>query len=62
MPLGDDIDALARSAAQGDRAALDALLVEVRPDVLQLCARFLPPREDAEEATVVLTLLRPTAL
>ncbi|WP_319458607.1 RNA polymerase sigma factor [Micromonospora sp. RTP1Z1] len=50
MPLGDDIDALARSAAHGDRAALDALLVAVRPDVLRLCARFLPNREDAEEA------------
>jgi RNA polymerase sigma factor (sigma-70 family) len=50
MPLGDDIDALARSAAHGDRAALNALLVAVRPDVLRLCARFLPNREDAEEA------------
>jgi len=30
--------------------ALDALLVAVGPDVLRLCARFLPNREDAEEA------------
>ncbi|SIN43107.1 RNA polymerase sigma factor [Micromonospora cremea] len=50
MPLGDDVDTLARSAAHGDRVALDALLVAVRPEVLRLCARFLPNREDAEEA------------
>jgi RNA polymerase sigma-70 factor (ECF subfamily) len=29
---------------------VNALLVAVRPDVLRLCARFLPNREDAEEA------------
>ncbi|PWR08102.1 RNA polymerase subunit sigma-24 [Micromonospora acroterricola] len=50
MALDDDIDALARSAARGDREALDALLAAVRPEVLRLCARFLPNREDAEEA------------
>jgi RNA polymerase sigma factor (sigma-70 family) len=50
MPLGDEVDTLARSAAHGDRVALDALLVAVRPEVLRLCARFLPNREDAEEA------------
>ncbi|MCM0676698.1 RNA polymerase sigma factor [Micromonospora phytophila] len=50
MPFGDDIDALARSASRGDAAALDALLVAVRPEVLRLCGRFLPNREDAEEA------------
>ncbi|MEK8106702.1 RNA polymerase sigma factor [Micromonospora sp. M12] len=50
MPDPDSIDALARSAAHGDPAALDALLVAVRPEVLRLCARFLPNREDAEEA------------
>jgi RNA polymerase sigma-70 factor (ECF subfamily) len=46
----DKIEALARAASAGDRAALDALLVAVRPEALRLCARFLPNREDAEEA------------
>ncbi|RQX05761.1 RNA polymerase sigma factor [Micromonospora inaquosa] len=50
MPDADDIDALARSATHGDPAALTALLVAVRPEVLRLCARFLPNREDAEES------------
>ncbi len=45
-----DLDELARAAGAGDRYALDALLTAVRPDVLRLCARFLPNREDAEEA------------
>lgn len=47
---GSDLDGLARAAATGDRTALDRLLVAIRPDVLRLCARFLPNREDAEEA------------
>lgn len=46
----DKIESLARAASAGDRAALDALLVAVRPEALRLCARFLPNREDAEEA------------
>ncbi|MFI7607270.1 RNA polymerase sigma factor [Micromonospora sp. NPDC049366] len=50
MPLPDGTDRLARAAAQGDPAALDALLAAVRPEVLRLCARLLPHREDAEEA------------
>ncbi|MGK5443702.1 RNA polymerase sigma factor [Micromonospora sp. URMC 105] len=50
MSPADDIEALARSAARGDPDALHALLVAVRPEVLRLCARFLPNREDAEEA------------
>ncbi len=45
-----DVEVLARQAARGDQAALNALLVEVRPEALRLCARFLPNREDAEEA------------
>jgi RNA polymerase sigma factor (sigma-70 family) len=44
------LDELARAAANGGRAALDQLLAAVRPEVLRLCARFLPYREDAEEA------------
>ncbi|WP_089155737.1 RNA polymerase sigma factor [Micromonospora sp. NBS 11-29] len=50
MPLPDGTDELARSAARGDRKALDALLVAVRPEVLRQCARLLPHQQDAEEA------------
>lgn len=50
MPPDDEIDRLARAASAGDPRALDALLVAVRPEILRLCARFLPNREDAEEA------------
>jgi RNA polymerase sigma factor (sigma-70 family) len=45
-----DLDSLARSAAGGDRRALDHLLTMMRPEALRLCARFLPNRQDAEEA------------
>ncbi|WP_239674834.1 RNA polymerase sigma factor [Natronosporangium hydrolyticum] len=45
-----DVERLAQAAAAGDAAALDALLVLVQPEVLRLCARFLPCRQDAEEA------------
>ena len=41
---------LARAASAGDPLALNALLAAVRPEVLRMCARFLPNREDAEEA------------
>jgi RNA polymerase sigma factor (sigma-70 family) len=47
---GDDIEMLAACAAAGDSVALNALLTAVRPEALRLCARFLPNREDAEEA------------
>ena len=47
---GPDIEMLARAASAGDVAALDALLSAVRPETLRLCGRFLPNREDAEEA------------
>jgi RNA polymerase sigma factor (sigma-70 family) len=45
-----DVEGLARIAAAGDLAALNVLLVTVRPEVLRLCVRLLPNREDAEEA------------
>jgi RNA polymerase sigma-70 factor (ECF subfamily) len=45
-----DMDALVRSAAAGDGRALNDLLTALRPEALRLCARFLPHREDAEEA------------
>jgi RNA polymerase sigma-70 factor (ECF subfamily) len=41
---------LARRAAVGDPTALEQLLTEVRPEVVRRCGRFLPCREDAEEA------------
>jgi DNA-directed RNA polymerase specialized sigma24 family protein len=47
MTLSDGIDDLAAAAARGDRAALDALLAAVRPEVLRLCGRLLPNLEDA---------------
>ncbi|WP_369362749.1 RNA polymerase sigma factor [Streptomyces sp. CG4] len=44
------VEDLARWAAAGDSAALDRLLLEIRPEVVRRCGRFLPCREDAEEA------------
>lgn len=41
---------LARRAATGDGVALDALLRQIQPEVVRRCGRFLPCREDAEEA------------
>ncbi|MEV8539796.1 RNA polymerase sigma factor [Streptomyces sp. NPDC051572] len=41
---------LARRAAAGDTGALDELLRLIGPEVLRRCGRFLPCREDAEEA------------
>jgi RNA polymerase sigma factor (sigma-70 family) len=46
----DDVEALAARAAAGDQDALDALLRRIQPDVLRRCGRFLPYRQDAEEA------------
>jgi RNA polymerase sigma factor (sigma-70 family) len=46
----DDTEDVARRAAAGDRAATDELLRRVEPGVLRHCARFLPYRQDAEEA------------
>lgn len=45
-----DVESLARIASGGDLAALNILLVTVRPEVLRLCMRMLSNREDAEEA------------
>ncbi len=45
-----DVENLAGIAAGGDLAALNVLLVTVRPEVLRLCTRMLANREDAEEA------------
>lgn len=45
-----NIEALARAASAGDPAALKTLLIAVGPETLRMCGRFLPNREDAEEA------------
>ena len=45
-----EILALAERARAGDRRALDDLMVRLQPLVMRRCARFLPCREDAEEA------------
>ena len=45
-----EVESLARVASGGDLAALNVLLVTVRPEVLRVCSRMLPNREDAEEA------------
>jgi RNA polymerase sigma factor (sigma-70 family) len=45
-----DIEELAGRAATGDAGALDSLLTRIGPQVLRQCLRFLPCRQDAEEA------------
>src|SRR4029453_7582870 len=45
-----DMETLIRAASAGDSRAVNDLLTVLRPEALRLCARFLPPREDAEEA------------
>ena len=46
----EEIERTGRLAAAGDRAALDRLLVGVRPLILGRCRQFLPNPLDAEEA------------
>ncbi len=46
----DDIDDLARRVRDGDREALESLLSEVRPRVLNICRGVLPYSGDAEDA------------
>ncbi|WBB62023.1 RNA polymerase sigma factor [Streptomyces sp. WMMC500] len=50
MGYADGTEELAERAAKGDTRALDALLESIRPEVVRRCGRFLPCREDAEEA------------
>jgi RNA polymerase sigma-70 factor (ECF subfamily) len=45
-----EVESLAQIASGGDLAALNILLVTVRPEILRLCGRMLSNREDAEEA------------
>jgi RNA polymerase sigma-70 factor (ECF subfamily) len=46
----DSLDALASRAREGDTRARDDLLRRIQPDVMRICARILPYRQDAEEA------------
>ncbi len=49
-PRAPDTEALAARAAAGDQQALDDLLRRIGPEVVRRCGRFLPNRQDAEEA------------
>lgn len=46
----DEVDALAARARDGDRDAMEQLLAEVRPRVLNICRGVLPYSSDAEDA------------
>ncbi|MFD5091514.1 RNA polymerase sigma factor [Amycolatopsis thailandensis] len=47
--VDDELETLAAEAA-ADPAAMDRLLRRIEPEVLRRCGRFLPCRQDAEEA------------
>src|SRR5262245_12505369 len=46
----EGLEQLVVAASAGDDRALHDLLAAIEPEVLRLCARFLPNRQDAEEA------------
>lgn len=48
--MNDNLEELAARAASGDQAALPELLRAIRPQVQRRVSKFLPFREDAEEA------------
>jgi RNA polymerase sigma factor (sigma-70 family) len=50
MAFDERTEDLALRAAQGDQSALNELLRRIEPDVLRQSSRFLPCRQDAEEA------------
>jgi RNA polymerase sigma factor (sigma-70 family) len=50
MAYDERTEELAQRAAKGDRDALNDLIRVIEPNVLRHCARFLPCRQDAEEA------------
>ncbi len=53
MTLGSDaepLEQLAIRAREGNAAARDELLRRIQPDVMRICVRILPHRQDAEEA------------
>jgi RNA polymerase sigma-70 factor (ECF subfamily) len=48
--MNEELEELAVQAAAGDQAALAEILQVIRPQVQRRVAKFLPHREDAEEA------------
>lgn len=48
---GTTLDELAVLGRDGDEAARDELLRRISPDVMRICSRILPFRQDAEEAS-----------
>jgi RNA polymerase sigma-70 factor (ECF subfamily) len=46
----DSLEALAVRAKAGEPGAMDELLTRIQPDVMRICGRILPHRQDAEEA------------
>jgi RNA polymerase sigma-70 factor (ECF subfamily) len=50
MAFNEETEELALKASQGDKTALDGLLRKIEPDVLRHASRFLPCKQDAEEA------------
>jgi RNA polymerase sigma-70 factor (ECF subfamily) len=48
--MNEDLEQLAARAAAGDESVLPELLQAIRPQVQHRVAKFLPCREDAEEA------------
>jgi RNA polymerase sigma-70 factor, ECF subfamily len=46
----EEIEDLARAAAAGDKDAVTTLLALIQPQVIRRVSKFLPYREDAEEA------------
>src|SRR4051794_16057305 len=50
MQDDDALENLVEAAKGGDQAALDEVLLRVRPVVLRRCTKFLPHHADAEDA------------
>ncbi|MFF0344929.1 RNA polymerase sigma factor [Kribbella sp. NPDC004875] len=48
--MNDELEELAARAAAGDQAVIPQILQAIRPQVQRRVAKFLPYREDAEEA------------
>ena len=46
----ESLEDLAARARSGNNAARDELLRRIQPDVMRICVRILPHRQDAEEA------------
>ncbi|MGW6282494.1 RNA polymerase sigma factor [Kribbella sp. NPDC055071] len=48
--MDEDLEQLASQAASGDQSVMPQILQAIRPQVQRRVAKFLPHREDAEEA------------